>query len=182
MSSIIADDRKSHLSLRKMAEVTKNDAVVFQSLSESLLSGELSIDQDWPSQDDIMLYVIMATTGLCLIALVLTLVKLRKILIILSVLQNARPIKAATLTSFHYNKVTTSTPPPVAFLKDIEIDMHHWIISLLVFILVAIVILSIIILKKRSKPSKLILELTSGKQCVEITLKQLPLLVGCVEA
>ena len=48
MSSIIADDRKSHLSLRKMAQVTKkkNGAVVFQSLSESLWSEEISIDQD----------------------------------------------------------------------------------------------------------------------------------------
>ena len=68
-----------------------------------------------------MLYVTMATTGLCLIALVLTLVKLRKILIILSVLQNARPIKAATLPSFHYNKVTILSTPPLAFLEELKL-------------------------------------------------------------
>ena len=175
MSSIIADDRKSHLNLKKMAEVTKKDSMVFQSLSDSLLSGEISIEDDWPSQDDILLYVTMTTTGLCMVALVFTLVKLRKVLIILAVLQNARPIKAATLPSFHYKVITTATPKPLAFIDDLEIDMHHWIIALLIFILIVIVILSIIIVKKRSKSSKLILELTSGKHCVQITLKHLPL-------
>ena len=175
MSSIMADDKKSHLNLKKIAEVTRKDSVVFQSLSDSLLSGEISIDEDWPSQDDILLYVTMATSGLCLVALAVTLIKLRKVLIILSVLQNARPIKAATLPSFHYKVLTTAPPKTLAFIQDLEIDMHHWIIALLVIILIVILILSIILVKKRNKKSKLILELTSGKHCVQITLKHLPL-------
>ena len=113
MSSIMADDRKSHLNLKKMAEVTRKDSVVFQSLSDSLLSGEISIDEDWPSQDDILLYVTMATSGLCLVALAVTLIKLRKVLIILSVLQNAN--KSSNLAIFSLQSTHNSSSQNTSF-------------------------------------------------------------------
>ena len=49
MSDVVAADSKAHLSLAKMAETAKKDAVIFQSLTEPLLNGQIKLNTDWPS-------------------------------------------------------------------------------------------------------------------------------------
>lgn len=44
MQHILADDRKPHLSLNKIAQSAKSDALGFQSLTEQLLSGDLIVE------------------------------------------------------------------------------------------------------------------------------------------
>lgn len=41
MNDIMVDDKKSHLSLSKMAEYAKRNATIFQSLAEPLLNGNI---------------------------------------------------------------------------------------------------------------------------------------------
>jgi hypothetical protein len=55
MNQIITDDRKSHLSLQKMAEAAKNDAIAFQTLTEPLLAGQITVKDSWLSTDEILL-------------------------------------------------------------------------------------------------------------------------------
>ncbi|MEW8546929.1 MAG: envelope fusion protein, partial [Candidatus Thiodiazotropha sp.] len=110
MSSVLADDNKRHLSLQKMATKAKNDAVIFKSLSESLLDDDLSVSDAWPTTTDIMLFATMAATALSILALLYTYIKLRKVLLILTTLQQSTNVKAATLPSFHYHETISSTP------------------------------------------------------------------------
>ena len=53
MQTILADDRKAHLSLEKMAQSAKKNAIVFQSLTDPLLTGDILLKNNWPSSDDI---------------------------------------------------------------------------------------------------------------------------------
>ena len=49
MSKLFAKDEKESLNLKKMAERTKKDQVIFSTLSESLVDGEITIDEEgWP--------------------------------------------------------------------------------------------------------------------------------------
>jgi hypothetical protein len=49
MANIFADDSKYSLNLRKMANRAKKDQVIFSNLAESLVEGEVEIDDDdWP--------------------------------------------------------------------------------------------------------------------------------------
>ena len=45
MHPIIADDKNSHLSLSRMTDQVKNDQVIFQSLTEPLLEGQIQIEK-----------------------------------------------------------------------------------------------------------------------------------------
>ena len=102
MSTIIADDQKSHLSLQKMAKAAREESVVFKSLTDPILSGDISLDDNWSSTENIILYVSSGMAAFCMIAFVLTWLKLRKVLIIVSVLQNSQGAQASTLPSFIY--------------------------------------------------------------------------------
>ena len=44
MSNIVADDSKYSLNFRKMANRAKKDQVIFSNLAESLVEGEVEID------------------------------------------------------------------------------------------------------------------------------------------
>ena len=64
MSAILVDDKAQHLSLTKMAEKAKKDAVIFKSLTEPLLYGDLSLRADWFSTENFLLYGTMATAAI----------------------------------------------------------------------------------------------------------------------
>jgi hypothetical protein len=54
MANIFADDFKYYLNLRKMANRPKKDQVIFSNLAESLVEGEVEMDDDdWPKTNDI---------------------------------------------------------------------------------------------------------------------------------
>ena len=57
ISNILAADTKAHLSLSKMASTAKKDAIIFQNLAEPLLDGQIKLNPDWPSTDNILLYM-----------------------------------------------------------------------------------------------------------------------------
>jgi hypothetical protein len=46
MANIFADDSKYSLNLRKMANRAKKDQVIFSNLAESLVEGEVEMDDD----------------------------------------------------------------------------------------------------------------------------------------
>ena len=57
MSNILAADTKAHLCLSKMASTAKKDAIIFQNLAEPLLDGQIRLNPNWPSTDNVLLYI-----------------------------------------------------------------------------------------------------------------------------
>ena len=173
---VIADDRKGHLSLEKMAEAARNESVIFRSLTEPLLSGDISIDQSWPTTDKIILYATAAVAIFSLIAFIVTFLKLRKVLVILTVLQNVNINKAnaSTLPSLVYKNDNT-TPAPTELFFKIDLTIDHYILAMCILILLFLV--SKLIYKYKNKCSKTVLlaELTNGETCVHIPLRAMSL-------
>ncbi|CAG2217160.1 unnamed protein product [Mytilus edulis] len=47
-SSFLVKDQQEHLSLKKMAKVAKKEGIIFQSLEQPLLDGQIDIENNWP--------------------------------------------------------------------------------------------------------------------------------------
>ena len=62
MHQVLANDQNNHLSLSKMADQAKQDQMLFQSLTEPLLDGQLGIKPDWHDLNAILLFITMGTT------------------------------------------------------------------------------------------------------------------------
>jgi hypothetical protein len=78
MANIFADDSKYSLNLRKMANRAKKDQVIFSNLAESLVEGEVEIDDDdWPKTNDILIILALSLTSLNLIAIIWLVYKVR---------------------------------------------------------------------------------------------------------
>lgn len=102
--------RVKHLSLEKKDKKAKIDSVIFQSLTEPLLDGQIILDQGWPTTGDMLLYITMGIAGLCLVALTFTIVKLRKVIITLNILQSTMGrAHAASAPKFHYKQIPVPT-------------------------------------------------------------------------
>ena len=176
MSKILADDRTKHLSLKKMAENAKKDAVVFQSLTESLLDGEISIEQDWFSTSNIMIYVTMTITAVRLVALVVMYLKLRKALVMLSVLQaSVGKTNANAVPRFHYKSLVTPEPLRTNPFIDSQLTWDHTIFFISCCTLIILIFWTVCLCVKKRNRVILMLEVTSGENCVFISLRNLPL-------
>lgn len=173
MSSIIADDRQAHLSLQKMAKAASDEAVVFKSMTDPILSGDISLDEGWPSRDDILLYITTAIAAFSLVAFVLTYLKLRKVLVIISVLQNAQKIEASTLPSFIYQNDKTTAQPPKFFLSGADVTIEHYILAICMCILLLTISMAVYTIKCKSKRIILLAEVTNGESCEHIPLRTL---------
>lgn len=111
-------------------------------MTEPVISDQISLDEDWLSTKDTLLYATIANAVVTLVALALTIVKLRKVLIILSVMQNTvQKTHASALPSFHY-KIQTTIPQPSQLLNDLDLTMEHIILFVVLATFVLILGLS----------------------------------------
>lgn len=104
MKSIMTNNNKAHLSLSKIAESAKADATIFQSLTESLLDGQVAIASRWPDLNAVLIFVTMSKTVLSTILLAYTFIKLRKMAAAIAVHQQYNGAKSlpTTVPSFIY--------------------------------------------------------------------------------
>lgn len=59
MSKCFTKVEKASLNLQKIAERTKKDQVIFSTLAESLLDGEITIDEKGrPQREDVMTFIV----------------------------------------------------------------------------------------------------------------------------
>lgn len=109
MSNVIAADSKAHLSLSKIAELARKDKTIFQSLTEPLLDGVIQIPSDWPTTNDVITYCSLSLSLVLTIILAWTILRVRKLMIIVAVLQNPKPCHtmAAKVPSFIYKSATS---------------------------------------------------------------------------
>ena len=176
MSNIVAADTKAHLSLTKMAETAKKDAVIFQSLTEPLLGGQIQLDTDWPSTDNIIQYITSSATIILSVLLGWTIFKLRKLTAALLVVQKVQECKsmATDIPSFIYDKPIDVLEEDSTYSSSINFTWEHAYFSLLVTLCVIMVIFLWKHYQLKCK-SKLFLEITCGQKCVLLEVMQLPM-------
>ena len=170
LTSVLADDRKIHLSLDKMAQKAKQNEVIFQNLAEPLLDGEISLDPDWFCTTHIMLFVTMGIASVSLIALILLFVRLRKLAIMFQVLQSSVGHAKANsaVPSFHYKAPETQISTDPSLLDSLQLSWEHGIFVVTTFTLLIAVIYFVCKCMNRPKSKTMLLELTSGNNCVLI--------------
>ena len=132
MNNIIADDRKAYLSLQKMAKAARKDAIVFRSLTEPLISRNISLEDNWPTTENVILYVTSEIAIFSLIAFIVTFLKL-------SIFQQTHinKVNAATIPTFVYKYMydkTTQVPLKI-LLQTIDLTVEHYILMLCICIL-----------------------------------------------
>lgn len=175
MSDIIAADMKSHLSLSKMAAAAKKSAVIYQSLTEPLLEGDINLDSQWPTTDNIFVYCSVAAIVVLTVFLIGTILKVRKLAVVVATLQNVKKCDSfvTNVPSFVYTRQSApSAQDNSEFRLDISLDQANFVL------LCAIVAFTLVIIFRYFRfkhVSKLCLEITAGEQCVLVDLVQLPM-------
>ena len=179
MHQVIADDSKSHLSLKKMTEQAKQDSVIFQSLTEPLLDGQIDIQSEWPDLNAILIFVTMGTTIASTLLMLWTFFKIRKLSTALLILQQTKVVKslATDMPSFVYKSPTKPSAPPTIFQFDFDLAWDHviFILCLLNFACSLLNAYCMVHKFKRINASVLKLEVTSGNSCVLLLVLKLPL-------
>ena len=175
MSDIIASDNKAHLNLSKIAEATKNDAKIFQSLAEPLIDNQIKLQSDWPDLDGILLLCCMGFTLLLSAVTVWSVCKIRSLTTALLIVQKVQKAKsmATELPSFIYkSKIKTIEEPKFNFDIDISWDQANF---MLLSILVLIAFVYLWRKFKYHRTSKLCLEIVSDNHCVFVDIHSLPM-------
>ena len=176
MSNILAADTKAHLSLSKMASTAKKDAIIFQNLAEPLLDGQIKLNPDWPSTDNILLYMTSSATIILTVVLVWTIFKLRKLTTALLVVERVQKTKALVtdIPSFIYeaklNELNKDSST-IDFSIDLTWEQTNFI---LLCSLLTIIVVYLWKCYKLKHKSKLCLEITCGTKCSLIDIIQLP--------
>ncbi|CAC5417186.1 unnamed protein product [Mytilus coruscus] len=70
-SQFIAQDQQLHFSLKRIAQSTEKDKVIFKSLSESMLDGQISAIESWPDFNGIISLVALGLSIIMTVACVL---------------------------------------------------------------------------------------------------------------
>lgn len=84
-NQVLANDNKAHLNLSKMVKAAKKDELVFQSLTEPLIEGNIQINSSWPSVSDIIDFVAFAISSIAIFGVIFTFLKVRKLLAIIAI-------------------------------------------------------------------------------------------------
>ncbi|KAK3097873.1 hypothetical protein FSP39_014042 [Pinctada imbricata] len=116
-SSIVANDQKAHLSLKKIAKAVKNDQKIFKTLSEPLLDGVISISADWPDLNAILAFSSLGAATLALFLCTFMFCKMRKMATALYILQQVQTVTSSTVPSFIYRNEEKAQVKAVFGLK-----------------------------------------------------------------
>ena len=179
-SSIVANDQKAHLSLKKIAKAVKNDQKIFKTLAEPLIDGVITISADWPDLNAIIAFSSLGAATLAIVLCIYMFCKMRKMATALYVLQQVQTVTSSTVPSFIYNvKPKGDQNENVDEAIDLLTAEFSWVHASLIVGIVVVVIICIIlyILCRLSarKGTTLALELTSGGDCVIVPISQLSL-------
>lgn len=102
-NNFLANDNKSDLNLSKIVKAAEKDELVFQSLTEPLLEGNIQINSSWPSVSDIIDFVALAISIIAIFGVIFQFLKVRNLLAIIAILQSIPPVKSESqIPSFIY--------------------------------------------------------------------------------
>ena len=179
MHKVIADDKNSHLSLSRMTDQMKNDQVIFQSLTEPLLEGQIKIEKQWPDLNAFLIFATMAAITVCISFMTWTFFRMRKLTALVTALSQSTLTKAMStnVPSFIYKQAPSKQSEAAnTFNIDFEVAWDHiiFLLCLINFIWFLLNTYSVIKHNNRNK-SMIKLEVTSGDLCVLLSVMQLPL-------
>ncbi|XP_046574610.1 uncharacterized protein LOC124282624 [Haliotis rubra] len=116
-SKILAQDKNTHLSLRRIAERAKNDQTIFQNLAEPLLDGQIAVPSSWPDTNTIIVLISTSISVLSICLVIWMFFKLRTLSAALVLISHAAPVKSALLPNFNYDAYTSTTINPSDLVK-----------------------------------------------------------------
>lgn len=156
------------------------DELVFQSLTEPLLEGNIQINSSWPSVSDIIDFIALAISIIIAIfGVIFTFLKVRKLLAIIAILQSTTPLKSESqIPSFIYKALSTPTPVPSDF--DLLIQSFSWnhasvLMNAIVVSLLLFCFLYNFYLQRKNRFTQIVIELTTGGECIFVPVLNLPL-------
>ncbi|KAL3891541.1 hypothetical protein ACJMK2_003800 [Sinanodonta woodiana] len=173
MSQFFATNKEIDLSLKKVAARAKNNQRIFSSLAESMLSGEISVDEDsWFDSKSIMTIVSLSMSILNTSAIVWLIWRFRTLATALSLIQAT---KAEPTVHFQYTIAPTTTAPNWFTTVSDVLTWDHLIftVSIMTFAIALIQVYKWV--PQSNARTKLRLEITTGVQCVLVDILQLGL-------
>ena len=176
MSNILANDAKDHLNLSTMVELAKDDQVVFQSLTEPLLDGQIPLPTVWPDTNGILALIAVSLTGLISFLLVYLLCKVNKLSATIMLLQLNEQVRASTtvLPSFIY-KSESNVESQISFFNNIQLSWEHAIFFLISMSTILLFLLIFKVFKSQKNQPCLLLEITNIQTCVFVRIINLPI-------
>ena len=160
-----------------MVTKAKKDEVIFQTLAEPILNGDIPIQNTWPDTNGILTVLALCLSGITTLINVYMFYKIRALSAIVLLLQQLGSVKAfATgLACFIY---VHSTEPNVTSTFDISTFLS-WDCCIFVLLVLNSSLLIYLLYKILYKPNKklILLEVTNFKRCVFIPVVGLPLCV-----
>lgn len=156
------------------------DELLFQSLTEPLLEGNIQINSSWPSVSDIIDFIALAISIIIAIfGVIFTFLKVRKLLAIIAILQSTTPLKSESqFPSFIYKAL--STPTPVSSDFDLLIQNFSWnhdsvLMNAIVVSLLLFCFLYNFYLQRKNRFTQIVIELTTSGECIFVPVLNLPL-------
>lgn len=173
---VLASDKTDHLSLKRMVNAAKKDEMIFQTLSEPILDGQLQVNQRWPDLNGYLGLISLILGSLSFLGLLYMLYKLRALKTSLLVLQQVHNVHTKpTQPSFLFPvKETDNTSLSIQNALNQFSWVHGTLIIGIVTCVILIVIL-VILVKRTDRNTTVMLEITSGGSCVAIPVTYFPL-------
>ena len=177
-NQFLVDDSKAHLNVSKMVQAAKNDETIFQSLSEPLLAGSISLQNQWPDVNAILIFITMAIAVLSFIGCIWSFFKIRKLVAMITVLKQISSVKSEA-PSFVYQVHPQTEAQQSSYFDEIMADLSWNHASVIMSTIVICILLTLVLhnwyKSKDLKCTKLMLEFTTGGECVVLPILNLPL-------
>lgn len=173
-------DSQLHFSMKKMAQATKRDEKIFQTLSEPLLSGDIQLSSTWPTSNDILTYISFILAISASLVCIMLFLKHRQLMAMMTMMNQIQYTKAFE-TNYIFEKTTTESPINIIDSIKENITWDHLIFAVNMILLMLCISLVIQMRDTTKCGTTIILELTSGSTCVMIPLLTLSLCPSLLE-
>ena len=170
-SEIIADDKLSDLSLKRVADAVDNDKHVFQTLSDPILDSLNYYGDDEPlSLTWILSVTDTAVLGVVVLVIIFIISKISAISRTLAAIQLAQAVQS--YIDIIPTEKTMSTENPFVCPPPPQYDYH--LFAILVIGLLTMLFIAYKYVTRQIRHANISLEITSGKDCVFVPLAIVP--------
>ncbi|XP_071088962.1 uncharacterized protein [Haliotis cracherodii] len=174
-STILANDNKAHLSLKLIAESAKKDKTIFKTIAEPLIDGQIPIQTSWLDTSSVLAVTAAAVSGVAIILVCCMFFKIRTLSAALTLVTCVGPVKAVLPPALNYNDHTPPNSGTASFVLTDLADYHVSILLGLITLAIASILLLLLYQQRSGPRNGLVLELTSGSECVAIPVISLTL-------
>ena len=170
-SQSIADDKKTDLSLKKIATAAKKDQKIFTSLAHSVASGAIALPSTWNSHSTIILIVIRCVAVINFLITIWLMYKFRTLRAAILF----HRVSATLPTAFVYEAMPTIPIPTVFQFLQSNIAWDHAIFLLTILNLLFILYFCRRSLKSSGRETSIVIEVTCPHACILVPIFHLPL-------